>query len=144
MRAAQRLPVKARDQVFLGVWSAHDLVAHLVGWDFANMDSVEDLRAGKSPRVYVYWTPNWVAFNARLVKHYKRDKWLETMQDARDSHAKLIAYLKQVPAADFERDFGVRSPGGRKITIAYHLQAEIDDEVKHLKQIQAWLSRDRE
>lgn len=138
---AQSLPADKFDQVFLGVWSPADLLAHLVGWDYANIDSVNDIRAGKPPRVFQLWNPDWRSFNAKLVKQHKRadrDEMLETMQVA---HRALIELLEKVPAGDFERDFGVRSPRGRIITIAEHLQAEIEDEQKHHAQLQDWLNR---
>ncbi len=34
LQAALALPPDAQDTPFLGVWSAHDIVAHLVGWDY--------------------------------------------------------------------------------------------------------------
>lgn len=129
-----------RDEVFLGVWSTRDLLAHLVGWDYANIDSVNDIRAGQSPRVFQYWNPDWRSFNAKLVKQYKHADWREMRKAIRLSHRALIVMLEKVPAGDFEKDFGVRSPRGRTITIAGHLQAEIDDEQKHCLQLQDWLN----
>lgn len=53
----------------------------------------------------------------------------------------LIELLETVPAQEFEHDFGVRSPRGRTITIARHLQAEIEDEQIHRQQMLDWLAR---
>ena len=39
------LPPEKRSEVFLGTWSAHDLVAHLIGWDFANIQAARDILA---------------------------------------------------------------------------------------------------
>jgi hypothetical protein len=137
---AQALAAEKLDEIFLGTWSTRDLLAHLVGWDYANIDSVNDIRAGKSPRVFQHWNPDWRSFNAKLVKEYKRADRDEMFRTLRVSHRALIKCLKQVPAGDFEKDFGVRSPRGRIITIAEHLQSEIDDEVKHYSQLQDWLN----
>jgi hypothetical protein len=138
---ARALPVEKRDEVFLGVWSAKDLLAHLVGWDYANIDSVRDIRARRVPRVFKFWNPDWGSFNAKLVRENKREDWNEMLKAIRGSHAKLIAFLKEVPAGDFNKDFGIRSPRGRTITVAEHLQAEIEDETTHLKQMRDWLKR---
>jgi len=39
--AASALPARARDEVFLGSWSIKDLLAHLIGWGFTNIDAVK-------------------------------------------------------------------------------------------------------
>jgi hypothetical protein len=54
------------------------------------------------------------------------------------SHGELIAYLKTVPAEEFERDRGLRA-GRYKVTIARLLRAETDDEKKHCAQIREFL-----
>lgn len=139
MDTVAAIPDKKREEIFLGTWAVTDLLAHLIGWDYANIDSVNDIRAGKSPRVFQSWNPDWRAFNARLVKQYKRADWNEMLKAIHSSHRDLIKFLKTVPADELEKDFGVRSPRGRNITIAHHLQAEIDDEQMHYQQIRDWL-----
>lgn len=135
------LPGARHDEVFLGRWSVRDLLAHLVGWDVANCESVREIRAGKSPGVFKHWNPGWAAYNARLVKQYKNPNWAKLLSDARRSHRELISSLGEIPSSDFEKDFGVRSPRGRVITVAQHLQAEIDDERVHLEQIEKWIGK---
>ena len=66
--AVSDLPPDKQDEVFLGSWSIKDLLAHLLGWDYANIDAVEDIRAGKPPRVFEHWNPDWAKYNAELVK----------------------------------------------------------------------------
>ena len=34
---AYTLPPEKRNTVFLGEWSARDLLAHLIGWDYTNL-----------------------------------------------------------------------------------------------------------
>lgn len=138
LELAQLLPQEKRSEIFLGIWSAKDLLAHLVGWDYANMDSVHDIRAGKSPRIFEHYDKDWASFNARLVEQYKRENWKELIDAVQVSHNTLIEFLKHLAAEDFEKDFGVRSPRGRNITIAAHLQAEIDDEQIHYQQMKEW------
>lgn len=41
------LPSDKQAEVFLGTWSIKDLLAHLVGWDFTNIEAVTDIRAGQ-------------------------------------------------------------------------------------------------
>ena len=41
--ALSTLAPEDRDTVFLGVWSAHDIVAHLIGWDYADLEAIDAL-----------------------------------------------------------------------------------------------------
>lgn len=141
LELARELPAVRRDEIFLGTWSVGDLLAHLAGWDYSNIQSVQEIRTGKNPGVFQQWNPDWAAYNAQLVKQYKRADWKKMLQALKSSHRELIELLETVPAEDFEHDFGVRSPRGRTITIARHLQAEIEDEQKHRQQILDWLAR---
>jgi len=125
--------------VFLGTWSIKDLLAHLVGWDYTNIDAVNDIRAGKPPRVIEHWDPGWVKYNAELVRRYKPDNWVELLEAIRQSHQALIERVETVPAEDIEKDFGLRSPNGTNVTIEWFLQFEIEDEGRHYQQIQDWL-----
>ena len=135
LAAVDRLPRERQDQVFLGIWSVKDLLAHLVGWDRANIESVKELLAGQKPSVFAQWNPNWSAYNARLVREYKRDSMAELCTLVGHSHRALVDYLGTVPADQFDKYQGVRSPRGKPITISGYLQAEIDDEQEHLAQI---------
>ncbi|MBI5301109.1 MAG: ClbS/DfsB family four-helix bundle protein [Chloroflexi bacterium] len=133
------LAPEKRDVIFLGTWSVQDLLAHLAGWDFTNADSVKEIRRGKMPSCLTHWNPNWAAYNAKLVQKYKHANWGEMLDLIQLSHHDLIKFLAKISATDFEKDFAVRSPRGRTITIANFLQTEIDDERKHGQQIRHWV-----
>ncbi len=139
-QAASQLSLAAQNTVFLGVWSVMDLTAHLIGWDFTNLAAAKDVQAGKLPEFYAYYDKDWKSYNAKLVAKYKRDDFEELLALARDSHRQLIAYLESVPTEAFEKDFGVRSGRGTRVTIARLLQAELKDEQEHLEQIRAAFS----
>jgi len=136
LQAASGLSPTAQDAVFLGVWSVEDLIAHLIGWDYANLAAAEDIQAGKLPEFYAHYDKDWKTYNAELVAKYKRDDFKELLALARDSQGQLIEYLETIPAEAFEKDFGVRSGRNYKVTIARLMQAELKDEQEHLKQIQ--------
>ena len=140
LQAASGLSPTARDTVFLGVWSVKDLIAHLIGWDFANLAAAKDIQAGIPPEFYAHYDEDWKTFNAKSVAKYKRDDFEELLALSRDSQGQLIAYLENLPAEAFEKDFGVRSGRNYKVTIARLLQAELKDEQEHLEQIQAFLA----
>jgi len=42
--AASSLSSAQQDEVFLTLWSVRDMLAHLVGWDYANLEAVRAIR----------------------------------------------------------------------------------------------------
>lgn len=136
LQAASQLSHEEQNTVFLGVWSVKDLIAHLIGWDFANLAAAKDIQAGKLPEFYAHYDKDWKTFNAELVAKYKRDDFEELSALSRYSQGQLIEYLESIPAENIEKDFGVRSGRNEKVTILHLLQAELKDGQEHLKQIQ--------
>ena len=96
MEAAAALPPAKQDEVFLGVWSEQDLLAHLVGWDDTNLAAVQEILAGQLPSFYAHHDRDWRTFNAGLVAQYKREMaaLLASMQD---SHRRLVYFLQLCP-----------------------------------------------
>jgi len=133
--AASSLPPDKQDEVFLGVWSVKDLLAHLAGWDFTNLQAAKTLLSGQLPEFYSYHDRDWKTYNARLVAEYKRDDFAELLSSVKDSLEKLVAFLETVPAGEFDKDSGVRYKR-YKVTIARLLRAETRDEKTHYKQIE--------
>jgi hypothetical protein len=131
---AAALPPKRQDEVFLGTWSIKDLLAHLVGWDYTNIEATSELLSGKLPSFYKYRDPDWRTYNARLVAQYKCDDFSELLSSIEESHRKLIAFLQAVPAEEFEKDQRVHFKG-YKVTIARLLEGEATDERLHHEQI---------
>ena len=140
-REASQLSAETQDTAFLGVWSIKDLIAHLTGWDFTNLAATKDIQAGKLPEFYARYDKDWKTYNAELVAKYKRDDFEELLSLVRDSQNQLIKYLETIPAETFEKDFGVRSGRGARVTIARLLQAEWKDEQEHLRQIQDFVAK---
>jgi hypothetical protein len=138
---ASSLPAPRQDEVFLGVWSVKDLLAHLIGWDFTNMEAARAILASELPAFYSYEDRDWKTYNARLVAEYKRDDFADLLSSVEDSLQKLIDYLETIPAEEFDKDRGIRYKG-YKVTIARLLQAEIKDEKTHHRQMEKFRSRD--
>ncbi len=128
------------DQVFLGIWSIKDLLAHLIGWLEANRKAVKAIRSGKLPEFYAYKDRDWRTYNARLVRKYKRESLAELMSTLQVSHQKLLATFQSIPAEEFEQDHGVRFKG-YKVTIARLLEAELKDEEEHYLQIEQFRNK---
>ena len=137
--AAALLSAEQQDEVFLGVWSAKELLAHLVGWDLTNLAAAGEVLAGQLPAFYAHHDRDWQTYNAQLVAQYRRDDFVELLSSVRDSHHKLIDFLQTIPAAEFDKDRGVRFRG-YKVTIARLLQAETKDEKTHHQQIEVFKS----
>ena len=135
--AASSLPSARRDEVFLGIWSVKDLLAHLVGWDFANIEAAQAILDGRLPAFYSHYDRDWQTFNAHLVAQYKKDDFAGLLASIKDSHRKLIDFLQTIPAEEFDKDSGLRFKG-YKVTLARTLEAEAKDEHDHHAQIQAF------
>lgn len=131
---ASRLSDQERDQVFLGIWSIKDLLAHLIGWDLTNLQAVRSVLNGKVPDFYKHHDRDWQSYNAILVKKHKKDSCKELLAEARESQGQLLEFLNTIPPEQFNRDFGVRFRG-YKVTVQRLLEAEREDEQTHLQQI---------
>lgn len=137
LETASTLPSQAHDWVFLGIWSAKDLLAHLSGWDVTNLQAVQEVLCGQLPAFYAAYDRDWTSYNARLVAQYRRDDYSEQLRFVGEAHAQLVAFLRTVPAAEFGNDRGLRFKGV-KVTIDRLLGAERDDEKVHYTQIDAF------
>jgi hypothetical protein len=137
---AASLPLSKQDEVFLGVWSVKDLLAHLVGWDFANLAMAQEILAGKLPGFYAYYDHDWRSYNSQLVARHKVDDLTELLSSVQASHEQLVEFLRTVPAEEFGRDRGLRFRGYR-VTIAAELDVEIRDEEKHCQQLKDFVGQ---
>ena len=138
LEAVADLPSGKQDQVFLGHWSIKDLLAHLIGWDYANFKAIDELREGKVPGFYAHIGKDWAVFNALLISRYKCEDFARLLAAVRESHRCLVEAASQVSAQDFDRDWQVRY-GNYKVMISRLLQAEAVDERVHLEQIRSFL-----
>ena len=136
---ASGLSPEKQDEIFLGTWSIKDLLAHLVGWDYTNIESIEDIRSGKPLQVLERYDPDWAQYNADLVEKYGEEDFGKLFDVIQWSHQELIQFIEKIPTDEIEKDFGVRAPDDSNITVEAVLQFEIDDEGRHLQQILEWL-----
>lgn len=129
-----RLSEAQQNQIFLGIWSVKDLLAHLIGWDETNLRAVKSVLKGQVPSFYEHRDHDWQTYNAMLVKKHKKGSFKELYATVKVSQEKLIGFLQTIPPANFNRDFGVRFRG-YKVTIQRLLEAEARDEQVHCQQI---------
>ena len=131
---AGKIPPEKQGQVFLGEWSARELLAHLAGWDVTNIQAAREVMTGKLPGFYAYIDKDWASYNARLVAEYGRADFTELIELVTETHRQLIAYLFGQASAELWKDRGIRARGW-KVTIGRLLEAEIKDEEVHYQQL---------
>ena len=134
LKEAAVLSAEKQDVIFLGIWSVKDLLAHLAGWDYTNLDASKAVLAGELPSFYEHHSRDWQTYNAMLVAKYKRDSFKELLALVKISQQELFEFLQSVVPESFSKDFGVRFRG-YKVTIQRLLEAEIKDEQAHCQQI---------
>lgn len=134
------LPPEKRSEIFLGTWSAHDIVAHLIGWDFANIQATRDILADQLPHFYAHHDPDWRTYNAQLVREYSKESWEELMAAVAESYLCLVTVLRSLPADEFYKDRGIRFRGW-KVLIGRLVEADIKDVTTHAAQVAAFKDR---
>lgn len=132
--AASSLAPWQQDQVFLGEWTVKDLLAHLVGWDYANLEAVQAILDDRLPGFYEHYDRDWRSFNQRLVREHRLEGFADLLLSLQQSHHKLIDCVRAVPAEEFFKDRGLRFRG-YKVMIGRILQADAKDGLEHAAQI---------
>jgi hypothetical protein len=123
-----------QDEVFLGAWSVKDLLAHLVGWDYANLEAIQAVRAGRRPAYWAHYDRDWKTFNAHLVATYRREEMADLLAEIALSHRQLIDAVEAVPAEELYLEQGQES-------VAAILRVEVRDEREHGRQIREFAVR---
>lgn len=135
-----QIPFEAQEQVFLGIWSIRDLLAHMIGWDYSNLEAIQAVSESRLPAFYEFIDKDWQTYNARLVSLYKKGTLTELVEAALVSQSALIDLLTGLPAKDLFQDYGVRYRG-YKVTIARLIEADIKDEKVHLEQVKGFIAK---
>jgi hypothetical protein len=127
--AVQSLPLEKQSQVFLGSWDIKDLLAHLVGWDYTNIQMARQVQNNQLPDFYDYYDRDWRSYNAELVSRYRVDDFTEMLAATQVSHQQLIAFLESLPPDEFFKDRGLRYKG-YKVLLGRLLEAELKDKIR--------------
>lgn len=127
------------DEPCIGIWCVKDLLAHLIGWDYTNLQAVQEILAGQRPAFFQYYDKDWRGYNARLVALYRKEPFDKLLWDAETSQQELVDFLRSLPAKDLLRG---KSPHeqGRTVTIRTLLKSEANDERKHAEQVRAFFA----
>jgi len=140
LETASFIPLDKQEQAFLGTWSLKDLLAHLIGWDYANIEAINAVTDGKLPAFYEYIDKDWHTYNTRLVGLYKKGTAMDLIKAAQDSQRALIDLLSNIPAKEIFQDKGIRYRG-YKVIIARLIEAETKDEKEHLEQVKEFVAK---
>jgi hypothetical protein len=137
--AASSIPLEQHEQVFLGIWSIKDLLAHLIGWDHSNIEAVKMVSERRLPAFYTQIDKDWHSYNAYLVSLYKKGTAADLIKSAQVSHRALVDRLTIIPARELFQDNDVRFRG-YKVTIARLIEAETEDEKVHSEQVKEFVA----
>jgi hypothetical protein len=136
LEAAAAIPLERQDQAFVGIWSIKDLLAHLAGWDYTNLEGVKALMAGEVPAFFAQHDRDWKTYNAMLVASHRRNDLAEMIVAVRKAQGDLVAFLNTLTDEDFHRTVHVNT---FRMSIGGLLNFEIRDEKEHLEQINQFL-----
>ncbi len=120
-----------------GTWSPRDIVAHLIGWNYAVVAGSEQLRRGELPFYDVDPGEGYRRVNAELVRRYSSTDRAVLLAELEVSAAALAGYLATLDAATWSRDSGVRHRG-EALSILGTAGELIADYDHHRQQIDAW------
>jgi hypothetical protein len=138
LAAAAAIPTAQVDQPCIGFWSVKDLLAHLIGWDFTNLNAVQEILSGERPAFFDAYDKDWRTYNANLVKQYRKESISALLADTEDSHNNLVIYLKSLSVSQILEGKSPREKG-RPVTIRNLLRSEAEDERRHTQQLHNFL-----
>jgi hypothetical protein len=137
LQYVETIPPDREDEVFLGIWSIKDLLAHLEGWDHTNLQAIQEILAGKPPTFFQFADRDWQRYNQTLVQRYRRDSLDEQLANQDRSHQQLMLFLESLPAQELVNG-KVKRDNGRTITIRNLILSETRDELQHAEQIRGY------
>jgi hypothetical protein len=135
---ADAVPPELRQTPFVGHWDLMDLLAHLVGWDYTNVNAIEELKAGTIPAFYAQYDPGWAAYNQQLVDRYGAEDWQVLRGSLQESQEAIVAMLRLLTPEELTMELS-HPDRGRPLTIAAILHAAVRDEREHLAQLRAFV-----
>ena len=141
LRAADGVPAELRTKPFVGQWNLMDLLAHLVGWDYTNVNAIEELKAGSMPAFYSQYDPGWATYNRQLVERYGAGDWQALRAAIDQSQEAVVGMMRLLTPEELAREVldPRRARGGRPVSIAGIFRAAITDERQHVNQIRTFL-----
>ncbi|HLF69649.1 MAG TPA: maleylpyruvate isomerase N-terminal domain-containing protein [Actinomycetota bacterium] len=86
-----------------GEWSIKDLIGHLESWERAALDTIEDRRAKRSPRIrqLVHDAESMNSFNASEVDRKRTRRWEEQRAAYQVTHDLLIETIAEMDDSEW-------------------------------------------
>jgi hypothetical protein len=142
LRAAAAVPAQGRETPFVGHWNLMDLLAHLIGWDYTNLNAVEEFKAGRVPDFYSQYDPGWASFNQQLIDRYGAGDWEALLGALQRSQEAVVGMLRLLTPEEMTQE--LTGPGRhRPVSISSILRAAIVDEREHARQIWTFVDSQR-
>lgn len=119
----------------IGDWTPRDIAAHFIGWNRITLAGCSELREGVQPFYFYDGTNDYQKINAEFFEQFPsidRDELIEEIKSAKEA---LVAYLKSIPASEWELDTGILHYRGDPATIARCVDSLIRDYRKHRQEI---------
>lgn len=89
-------------EVWLGVWSVKDILAHMAGWHREMIPALERLARGERPGLEGVSYDDVDAWNARFVAERREWTPTETQAEVERSHAAFLRAAQAVPAERYQ------------------------------------------
>ena len=84
-----------------GDWSVKDLIAHVAWWEEEALKHLPHIEQGGRPPRYSTQYGGIDAFNAQMTELKRELSLAEVMTTMEETHARLLAYVQQVPEEQF-------------------------------------------
>lgn len=94
---------EARATIGGGTWSAKDLAGHIQTWEQVALDAIQDLRAGRRPRLREVVTDeaSLDRFNAAQVQAKASQSWEEALAALKATTASLVTTVRAIPPQEW-------------------------------------------
>ena len=98
--ALANLDETAMRQVWLGTWSARDIVAHITGWHAEMIPALDRMHRGEAPYADGAYD-DYDGWNARFVAARQDRPTSELLRELDTSHRDLLIAASRLPEASF-------------------------------------------
>ena len=119
----------------LGDWTPRDIAAHFIGWNRITLVGCSEVREGVEPSYFYDGTNDYRKVNARFIRQFSSPDRTVLLKDMAVTKDALVAYLKTIPASEWDLDTGVVHYRGDAATVARCVDSLIRDYRKHRQEI---------
>lgn len=116
-------------------WTPRDIVAHLIGWNRHIVRGAKQILCGELPFYDIDPGPDYSKVNAALIRQYCDTDRSVLLARLAESRGELLAFLRAIDAAEWDRDFGVRHKS-EKLTVKSTVDDLIADYDHHRAQLE--------